>query len=596
MARESRVKKNRKQVVQQQDVFEYGQKIRPAARPVSVNTSVTPKNTSGGGAAALLQGLGLAGKAVQAYEGMTKERDARHTDEGKLAAARGDVLNDDATEAFIAGYEEITGAGEGYLELQQILNQHSNENAEATLAEYAKTQDMAIAEFFAGRTDSFTKGALPGAISLQKEHQRMFLNKKNVEFEADKLAKTRAFADSHITQIIKAAPADMSKAIRKDLTNTQYLAAKDGMNMSKPQISAQYVGLMGKRAVDAADPSLLNLTAEPDIYGHRLIDNPIVADTVRKFVDKAEAEQDSIATERVKKQEKAMKDVTADITSDLADYYAMAGDPTKNAQDRKAARQSMEKLLDAVSDESSNPYKIALPAEDIRRYRREIQTLTGQNDSLFASVSSPEVAADAKQAALMYPEQLTTEIMDNLKPFLSKDDYIAVLTQKASSLKTAKGQAHRKSPQEKIVEQSYATNKAVWSKKDALGHPMYAFGPERVRYATPIWNSMVNEIRNEKKRYPNAAELATIEQDVEKLLNAHDKYGVDPTTGMPRLVTNPGPVASPTGKKPSGGVNDPANPINEKFKKAKDKKAARNTELSKTSSTPTNQPRGVVKQ
>jgi hypothetical protein len=189
MPKQAKIKKNKRSEVTQQDTFRYTQNIQPAARPVDYNTSVRPQNTSGGAAQALLDGLGIIESATpHAFDALDKTK-KNYKKAGQEAKARGEAKDAPGSiipgtdDAWIEGYEEMTGAGEGYLELQKVLNEHANENSNATMAEFSMTQDQAIKQFFLGRTDAYTRGALPGAISLQKEYQREFIQKQQAEFE-----------------------------------------------------------------------------------------------------------------------------------------------------------------------------------------------------------------------------------------------------------------------------------------------------------------------------------------------------------------------------------------------------------------------------
>ena len=135
MPRETRIKKSKRETVRQQDVFEYGPKIEPAARVLNYNTSVRAQNTEGGAAQALLEGLGIIEKTVPHAVALVDKTKANYKEAGKLAAGAGGpaeapkTLMPGAEEAYIEGYQEMTGAGEGYLEIQALLEQHAVDNS-----------------------------------------------------------------------------------------------------------------------------------------------------------------------------------------------------------------------------------------------------------------------------------------------------------------------------------------------------------------------------------------------------------------------------------------------------------------------------------
>jgi hypothetical protein len=579
MPKQAKIKKNKRSEVRQQDTFEYAQNIQPAARPVDYNTRVTPQNTQGGAAEALLQGLGLLEKGTKATFDVIDKSKKNYKEAGKIAAGKGEAKEAPGSiipgteDAWIEGYEEMTGAGEGYLELEKVLQAHANANAGATMDEFALTQDQVIREFFMGRTEAYSRGALPGAIQLQREHQKDFMERQQAEFELDKLTKSRALNDANITQIIKSEPESLSQTVRMELNHAQERGKVLGL--SKLQVSNQFVNLMGQRAVDSADADIMKFAFEKGPDGIRLIDNPKLAKSIKKYVDDADAEAVSRETARVKQQEKLRKDVTADIGTDLAEYSAMMRNPEIREEDRRLARDAFRKLLRKYSDRDSNPHGIELTERQISGYEKDLQIITGAGDSLFGAASNPEVEANAREVARTNPLALTNEYMDQIKPFLSKDDYVAIVELRAQSMESRRKESHKKSQGEIRWEKSKSLALDVISKKNALGVALFEKGPERERIGNALLNNLVDQFRQDNKgRWPNELEAYELGTQALKMVNDHPEFGIDPDTGLPRGGRVDQADADNSSNNSGKGFNgDQATPKGrkERFKKVKTK-------------------------
>jgi hypothetical protein len=544
MPKQSRIKKNKRSEVRQQDVFEFGPKIEPAARPVNYNTSVRAQDTSGGAAQALLEGLGLAGDVLKEYGKYADKRDKAHKEEGKLAAARGDQLNADATEAFIEGYEEMAGAGEGYLELQAVLNQHANENAGATLEEFATTQDAAIKQFFNGRSDSFTKGALPGAISLQREHQRDFIQAKQAEFEADKLAKSRALNDANITQIIKGEPKNLSKDIRMELNHRQVSGKQ--MGLSKMQISGQFVNLMAERAFDNADPNMMQFAYEKGPDGIRLIDNPKLAPKIRQAEKDAKAEYTRRLNAIDKEREEALKDAKVAVNVKTVEVIDAAGNPELTEADRMKLVKGAYDLINKAEDAGM------MTRAESEHHRDELGAIYGP-DGLFAERDNVDRKIQALTLAQGNPEALTPEYLAALKKDITRESYEEIYKAAASTRQRRQTQSHKESPAEKhFKEQKKVYQDIVNRKNPFTNHAMFDRGDQReAAFNTALVKRMAVWQKQNQGKFPNEDETKEImDQASEDALKAVPQ-SLTPSGKAPKSVleagngTFPGPKTEP---------------------------------------------------
>jgi hypothetical protein len=531
MAKQSKTRRYRREDVKQQDVFEFGPSIEPAARPVDYDTRVTPKNVKGGAAEALLRGLGLLEDTVPAAVQIMENTKKEHTEQGKLAAARGDKLNEDATEAFIEGYEQMKGAGEGYLELQSVLQKHYDENVGQDPASFSASQDIAIKNFFLGRSDNYIKGALPGAISLQKEYANDYTKKKAAEFQADLLATNRNHMDANITKIIKEQPENLSKELRVELNRQQENMKMQGFHRSVS--SAGMVNIMGDKAVQQGNRELMKFAYEKGPDGIRVIDNAKLAEKVQAYEEAADREARRKVTQAREDRERREKDALSDITSNLSQYASAMSDPQVKPEQRKQLAIEFDKLLHSVSDRNNNPAGLELTAKQIEHYKKMQDNITGLNDNMFANQSVAEVEARARQMARQQPHLLTPDQMNALVPFLSKDDYVSIIDLKAQSQESLRKTGHKKSERERRWDESFKLARDVVSKKNSMGEPMFERGPERERKYVKLVNAKLDQFRKENKgAWPDDDQAEKIMDDVMKYLNKDPMLGLD-DMGMP---------------------------------------------------------------
>lgn len=459
MPKQSRTKKSRRAAITQQETFRFGPKIEPAARPLQYDTRVRPQSQEGGALDALLTGLGLAGDIVEKGARYKKAVvDPAQREAGAISAAKGEALNEDATEAFIEGYEEMKGRGEGYNQLEAVLNEHYNENAGATPEEFAITQDNAIKEFFAGRTKSFIKGALPGAISLQKEYAGQYRRDQQEQFELDRLATSRQNVDAGITQSLKEGG---DATAMRGLLNRLQMEGKD-VGLSKMDISRQMVDLLGRRAEESGNSDMLTELSQmkgPD--GIRLIDNKELADQVRLWEDRAAQTRRDMQSMTDKRIEKAKKEAKEAVTSKIAVLIDTVGNDAIPVEERmEAARITRKEMQSAYN-------KGLLTDEDIRKFEKGMDVVLGA-DGLFASTSNVRVKINALAKADKDPNSITAAYLESIQPHLTRKDVEAVWKASERSFDERRKNGNKKSVHQSLFEEM---DKA-FSKKVAIQDPI----------------------------------------------------------------------------------------------------------------------------
>jgi hypothetical protein len=472
MPRQARVSRKKKVSPTQQDTFRFEKGVEPAARPVDYNTSVRPQNVDGGAVQGLLDILNLTGQVVKEgakYKKNVVEPEQRKA--GALAKAKGEGLNDDATEAFIEGYEQMAGEGEGYLELESILTEHYKANSGATPEEFMMTQDAAIKQFFAGRTENFITGALPGAIQLQKEYAGQYQREQVAQFEMDRLAKSRQKTDAAITKTLK--EGGDAKALRSEL-NRLHVEGKD-VGLQRMDVSEQFINLMGRRAEETGDSSLLDEVSQlPGPDGIRLIDNGKLAETIRTWENRAAQTANDKAKLLTQQKDKAQKELTTKLTTSIASLIDYVGEGSAEPDDRLKAAQEARKLM------QSGLANNLLTDEDVRKYEKGLDTVFGA-DGLYANTTNMRVKIAALSLAETNPEAITATYLESIQDDLTRGDVEQVWKAMQRTHDERKKGGGKKSPQQNRFEELDKVIQKKVAKKDPITDSfLESNGPDKI--------------------------------------------------------------------------------------------------------------------
>jgi hypothetical protein len=533
MPRQARIKASKRSAIRQQDVFEYGPQVQPKARPVKVRTDVRPQSQAGGALNALAEGLSLIEDTIPLWQRAKAADEKRHKAEGKTAAGRGDKLNEDATEAFIEGYEEITGAGEGYLQLQGILNEVAQKNAGSTLQQFDTQQDQAIKQFFGGRSDAFIRGALPGAISLQKEYRRGHIEKQNAEFEMDKLSKTRSLMESAITQTIKEEPEQLDVALRGVLSVQQEMGKDPLMGHHRSVSTMQMVTLMGNRAVDSANEDLMDFADLKGPGGLRVIDNAVAANKVRQFRESARAELNRREKANEGKAEKAKKDAKVAINVKMTEIIDAIGNPQATEAQRVELIKGAYQMLNEGEDAGM------FTRAESSHHRDELADVHGV-DGIWAERDNVDRKIQALTFAIQDPEKLTDKYLSELKLDLTRSSYEEVFKAMAATEKRRQTQAHKKGPRELHFDEQRKVSQNIVNKKNPYTNmAMFDKGDERERaFNTQVIKAMRGWLAQNKGKYPDEDQVDEI-----MAVAVEAAFKIVPqslTAGVPKVVAESG--------------------------------------------------------
>jgi len=529
MPKETRIKKSKRQAIRQQDVFEFGQKIQPAARPVDYDTSVRAQNVSGGGAQALLDGLGLAGDLTKNFGEAKKVMEAEHTAAGKLAGQRGEVLNADATEAFIKGHEMATGMGAVANFNNLMVKKHQELLAnESTPAEYEREMKLEERKFLASGSDAYTEGAVRGgALETQKNLSVQFAKAQFKRLQAKGLYNINGIIDGKFAEIA-AMPSETTKdrliqaiAARNVMTSMQQLGMSQ-YNLDRNQVNNSVIKHLAPIAQAQANPELFAFAFVDDGTGNKIVNTEHGAD-VYAAMEVADNQRQANIKTATKNQEKADKLRVEDAQRNMSMAFASA-----KQEDIVAASQQLLSLRDI------------LPPTVLDAYIKDVQDFASGFG--YAEVTDMEAYHGMKEQAVT--GELSYALLSGNKSVLEPTHFKEVLDKMIAFKEKERTRAAGKAdPRVNEIDRSRSALKPILDKEDKFGkreEPLA--GPTRASYGSKYFDSIMemwknNEVKGlpnkEKRQFPNFKERIWIEEKV-----LFESYKAHPPTGMSKNRIN----------------------------------------------------------
>lgn len=406
--------------------------------------------------------------------------------DGMASAMKGEDLQPDASTAFAKGYYQLQGkASLGDLDNQ--LTSWRESNPDATYEEWTKARNQIVQSSLVGRNNSYLEGFIPGALALEREHDRQVVKLQTKLLQQDVATNAQKVMNNDITRLLSASQKEVSSAVqemqgqgatqediqtrvqgyavtaagqfRDVLTRNQALAGKAGM--TKLQATKLFVDVMGQKAVSLGRPDLLLFAEAKDPDGIKLVDNPEVSDSIYRYTQQALAAQKTnmqMARTMQREEGKQAADALERIlVTDMIDIQSSrSGDP----KDAQAKTQALLKKVLAFSDgrkTEANPNGYHIPADKLDSYRKSIMDMMygdGMNTKTL-----PDTYASLQPKA--WAGQLSWAEVQAHKGELSPSDQTALLK---TNLERQSALAGHEEAQDMAL-----FNKAVSSGKDVVG-------------------------------------------------------------------------------------------------------------------------------
>jgi succinate dehydrogenase flavin-adding protein (antitoxin of CptAB toxin-antitoxin module) len=491
MARETRIKKSQRKEVTQQDVFEYGPSIEPAARPVDYDTRVVAKNTKGGAAQALLDGLGLTGDLVGNYYQAKKVIDANQQAEGKVAGARGDKLNADATEAFIKGHEMASGMAAVSEFQQEAFKKHTELLAnEATPEEYEREMAGLERQALAAQSDAYTEGAVRGGmLEVNKKLSMQYAQAQVKRLQAKGLYNINGIIDTKLAEIM-AMPTETDQqktiqavAARNLMTSMQELGMQQ-YNLNRNQVNASVAKHLAPIAQAQGNPHLFAYAFVDDGTGNKII-NTEAGDEIYKAMTVAENQRKADIKSAAAAKEKADKKRVEDAQKQM--LIALTTGERENVI---AATQNLAGLTDIM------PPKVL---EDTIKAVQDFDSGFG-----YAQVGDMKTYFELKEGAVDGSVDFA-ELNEN-RDLIEKGQFVEVLNKIVAYKEKERTKAAGKAdPRKAEIDRSRSALKQTLDVMSSMGKRREPVaGPERALQGMMFYDDIIKQFAaNELKWLPN---------------------------------------------------------------------------------------------
>ncbi|MBW2636600.1 MAG: hypothetical protein JRC86_03575 [Deltaproteobacteria bacterium] len=529
MPRETKVKKNRRSEIRQQDVFEHpGARIQPAARPVSYDTKVTPKDTRGGPTQSLLEGLGIVMDTVP-YAAKVIDKTAENFEKaGKLAAMSGESsispksMVPGARDAFVRGHNMATGmaAVSNFNNLSRAKHNELMVDPEVSPEKYEAEMKGMELSFFAGQNDDWKTGAVSGgALNSRKQLAQEYAAKQHKKLQSKGLMNINGILDLKFGELY-AIPAvterdKMMQAIqaRNIISNMQAYGKDYGLD--RDMVNASITKHLQPIAQAQGNPNLYSYAFVADESGQKIINTEAgaaISDAMELAAKQQRADIKTKAANKVKADKKKVTDAKRGLSVALG-------------------QEDREGLLEA----SRNFFNLRglLPPADIDSAVKAIQEW--ESGAGYSQVGGDlDVYYTLRSAAV--DGRMSMGMLNENRHLVTKSQYkellLADIAEDERREVAAKGNTP---PMEGTISRVRTKLKGMLDISDGRGRRKdQVRGPQRANYGSILYDDMLGKFkRNElkwlanpnKRKLPDTDELTKIMEQT-----AHDMFKKFPAT------------------------------------------------------------------
>lgn len=493
MPRQSVKEKNTRQQFNDQDTFDYSTpNLGVHARP----TDPYVKPVMSDNAAAVAQ---FADSTKAFLKGFDERRSAKNEEEvqaGKRAKMRKEEKPANASKGFIKGYETLEGVSGG-ADLYSKLNENYQTNWQDTPEEFQAKQNEIVKEFLNGRSDHYVDGLL----SMAVEAENMFTKK---HFEDNK-----KIIDNNINSHLRNAVDGMvtmsldqgvdPKRMRDGLTSLQGLAIEQGR--SRLETSDHFIDAVGPTAVKKGRPDLMMFAYEQDAKngGTRLIDNEHLQPKIIQYIRQAEAEAENQGKALDEASKLKKKELQDNVSRTLSEKLY-----TLRPEDHEGWNETYS-ILHSASNPERNDFGVALDANEIEHYHKNIQALR------LGGNFSHESDMKAYQSGFVKAKQgkLTAEELSKMESSLTREDFKELMKVSATTALTpAEGGTNLGAAFNKKFDDIFNDAMKTVDKTNPILGILDQSGPDRGLYFTVQKHLLLEDfLRENKGREPSTTEI-----------------------------------------------------------------------------------------
>ena len=480
---------------------------------------------------------------ISSWAALKKIEAKEQKEAGQQAAMRGDPIPEGASDAFIAGHEELKGSAAAS-ELEAILAQHYDAAKDLDPREFAESRKKIIREFTAGRSPHFLRGLLPKALVLEAKYSGQY-----EQYQREKLKETglsylvSSFSNDFdmVSENSQLSPEEKQAQARKLMTSYQVIG-NSMYGLSKTEITEALIHAFGQRAVETGNPGLLGIFGLPDDDGVRPVDNVGLGRLVFSYRRSAESEYNRRVNEAERLKEQQRKNIEESVAN--AALLAIA-DPLTSTKDITA-------LITKYSDPRLNPEGVVLPPSTTRILLSAIENRSmGYGRETDITVFAPAVEKAARG-------ELTVEDLALIKSRLTQADakHLAEL-----NARNAAG-AGSKSTSRKFFEKIQRETAMASSKPNTItGEILDKNGYERHLYIVHASEEWFYKFTEDNKREPTLDEISTFlkkaREQAEQLYPTMPEAAVPMPSSAPAkpLAGAPKPGPEPEAKRGLSSIN-----------------------------------------
>ena len=526
--------KNTRLQTTDQDTFDYSTpNLQVVARPTDPYVKPVMSND----ASAVAQFA----ESMQGFmKGFGNRKDRQHdidVQAGKRAKVRKEDKPANASAGFIKGYETLEGVSGG-ADLYTKLNENYQANWQDTPAEFQAKQTALVKEFLNGRSDHYVDGLLNIAV----EAENMFTKR---HFEDNK-----KILDNNINSHLRNAVDGMvnisleqgvnPSKLRQGLTDLQGLAMEQGR--SRLETSDHFIDAVGPTAVKKGRPDLMMFAYERDGSGTRLVDNehlmPKIVQYMRQATDEAENQAKALDQASKLKKQELKENVGRTLSEKLY---------TTRPEDHEGWNE-MYSILNNASNPERNEFGVALDANEIEHYHKNIQSLRlGGN---FAQVD--DVRAYQKGYIMAKEGRLTGKDLTELESSLERETFKELIRTNAQAASASEGTAASLGTKfVKKFDDIFNDAMKTVDKTNPLLGILDQSGPDRGLYFTVQKHLLLEDFLRDPKnkgREPSTTEIHEMVKTAKEI--AYDKF----KAGFNFDIEGTGsPVGGSTKGSPMGG-------------------------------------------
>lgn len=416
MAKDAQRRKSQRRPVEQKEVYRYTDGLQTPARVV--DTYVRPGKQSKG-LDGLITALEGSGKLLQGYGQIKAQQNKEDKQSGYLKGMAGEQPEENANDAKIAGFERAAGEGTT-LDFKTQVEGYLRDNWDTDPETFQEGLNSMLPEYTEEKSEAFLEGFVPKANRSIEQAQQQYFRLQNNKMKQDGLTSIGKGFTGDLEIIFEEVEPDKQPQAIRDAVSRHQKSNKS--YMTRMEISEHLVDIMGQRAVEEANPDLLDFTEEPDKQGGTKLTDTALVNKIKAYQRNALNAYDQEQRGEQARRQQAHKERKAQVERDLV----VTIDGMSSLVDPVELRAAKADMINQFSEPGENG--IALDANDLQTYMDGWNSLIEAEGFNDVDKSSSEVevvnAIDSMGKADDFEKAL--KVLTSNKYNLTKGTYVSM--------------------------------------------------------------------------------------------------------------------------------------------------------------------------